>query len=368
MYRAGLGLLLFWCSVFSVAATEYIVPVGVDVGEYFETLPADVTYISFSASSSYRSSGDIVLPDVQLCVVDGKGASLALGPNSNGFTRQVLNQNMVDKKLTSRYVIRDFSEIKGGKKAIDLQATLGSIVSNCRLHDQTEIAVDLRFCLMARIENVLVTNPRAEGIVIRTGDWPGASATNSQSNSTVLSQCRVYCSNTTTNAYSVLNCGGVRMVDCISEGGEADRDLLLSAEMHNDQERFGSNPTMKSFTLENFHVEHNVRKESILVNMTPQASVNLINIYWNSASTAPVIRYMRGQLNLSDIGWWTDNHRIVSRVSAPRINATRCHSKLRLDDKASATATRSGSFELVDPIGEKKTLDTRYIRVSAPSR
>ncbi len=346
MYRLGLGLFLFWCSVINVVATEYIVPVGVDVGEFFETLPTDATYISFSASTSYKSEGDIVLPDVQFCVIDGKGASLVLGPNSNGFTRQVLNQKMVDKKLTCRYVIRDFSEITGGKKAIDLQATLGSIVSNCRLHDQTEIAVDLRFCLMARIENVLVTNPKADGFVIRTGDWPGASATNSQSNSTVLSQCRVYCSNTTTNAYSVLNCGGVRLVDCISEGGEADRDLLLSAEMHNDQERFGSNPTMKSFTLENFHVEHNVRKESILVNMTPQASVNLSNIYWNSASTAPVIRYVRGQLNLSDIGWWTDNHRIISRVHAPRINVTRCHSKLRLGDKESTTATRSGSFEL----------------------
>ena len=221
---------------------------------------------------------------------------------------------------------------------------------------------------MARIENVLVTNPKADGFVIRTGDWPGASATNSQSNSTVLSQCRVYCSNTTTNAYSVLNCGGVRLVDCISEGGEADRDLLLSAEMHNDQERFGSNPTMKSFTLENFHVEHNVRKESILVNMTPQASVNLSNIYWNSASTAPVIRYVRGQLNLSDIGWWTDNHRIISRVHAPRINVTRCHSKLRLGDKESTTATRSGSFELADPLGDGQTLDTRYIRVVQPSK
>ncbi|HQV53471.1 MAG: hypothetical protein IPI00_10075 [Flavobacteriales bacterium] len=368
MYRLGLGLFLFWCSVINVVATEYIVPVGVDVGEFFETLPTDATYISFSASTSYKSEGDIVLPDVQFCVIDGKGASLVLGPNSNGFTRQVLNQKMVDKKLTCRYVIRDFSEITGGKKAIDLQATLGSIVSNCRLHDQTEIAVDLRFCLMARIENVLVTNPKADGFVIRTGDWPGASATNSQSNSTVLSQCRVYCSNTTTNAYSVLNCGGVRLVDCISEGGEADRDLLLSAEMHNDQERFGSNPTMKSFTLENFHVEHNVRKESILVNMTPQASVNLSNIYWNSASTAPVIRYVRGQLNLSDIGWWTDNHRIISRVHAPRINVTRCHSKLRLGDKESTTATRSGSFELADPLGDGQTLDTRYIRVVQPSK
>lgn len=368
MYRVGLGLFLFWCSVFNAVATEYIVPARMDVGVFFGSLPADATYISFSASSSYTSSGDIVLPDVQLCVIDGKGASLLLGPNSNGFTRRISSQKEVDIKLTSRYVIRDFSEIKGGKKAIDLQATLGSIVSNCRLYDQTEIAVDLRFCLMARIENVLVTNPRVEGFVIRTGDWPGASATNSQSNSTVLSQCRVFCSSTTTNAYSVLNCGGVRIMDCISEGGEADRDLLLSAEMHNDQERFGSNPTMKSFTLENFHVEHNVRKESILVNMTPQASVNLTNIYWNSAPSAPVIRYMRGQLNLSDIGWWTTEHRIVTRVGAPRINVTRCHSKLRLSDKESATATRSGSFELADPLGDAKTLDARYVLITAPSR
>lgn len=368
MNHRGFGLLFFWCSLIPAEAAEYIVPAGVDVGAFFRSLPADASSVVFSASSSYRSDGDIVLPDVQLLVIDGKGATLTVGPSSNGFTRRVASQKEVDKKLTCRYVIRDFSEIKGGKKAIDLQATLGSIVSNCRLHDQTEVAVDLRFCLMARIENVLVTNPKADGFVIRQGDWPGASATNSQSNSTVLSQCRVFCSKTTTNAYSVLNSGGVRMLDCISEGGEADRDLLLSSEMHNDQNKFGSNPAMKSFTMENFHVEHNVRSESILVNVTPQASVNLKNIYWNSAPKAPVIRYMRGQLNLSDIGWWTDDHRIVTRISAPRINATRCHSKLRLSDKGSATATHSGSFELLDVIGDKQTLDTRYILITEPSR
>ena len=67
MYRLGLGLFLFWCSVINVVATEYIVPVGVDVGEFFETLPTDATYISFSASTSYKSEGDIVLPDEQFC-------------------------------------------------------------------------------------------------------------------------------------------------------------------------------------------------------------------------------------------------------------------------------------------------------------
>ena len=160
--------LLVALSAGSLAAKEYVVPAG-DVGRYFARLPADATYLSFSDAATYTSNGDIVLPAVPLLVIDGKGCKLQLGPGSNGFTSDITDQKQATARVTGRVVIRDFAMIQGGRKAIDLQATLGSEVRNVKLVGQTEAAIDLRFCLMARLEHVFVTNPMARGIVVQRG-------------------------------------------------------------------------------------------------------------------------------------------------------------------------------------------------------
>ncbi len=343
-------------------AKEYIVPAG-DVGVYFKDLPADATALSFSAASTYTSEGDIVLPDIPFLVIDGKGCTLKLGRNSNGFTRHVSDQKDASRKTSSRYLIKDFASIEGGRKGVDLKATLGSVIENCRFRSQTEAAIDLRFCLIARIENVLVTAPVEQGIVVRHGDWPGATATNSQSNSTVLDQCRVYCAITTSNAFAVINSGGVRMADCISEGEAADRDLFLSATMDGDESKRAGNPVVKSFTLENFHIEHRLRKHSIYVNMPPKAIVSLSNIYWNSPQEKPVILYVSGQLNLMDLGWWRSDLMVHTRVESPRINVIRCPSGLNTGDKMLRTTTRAGSFALADPLAGNAELKLQFVRI-----
>ena len=347
---------------FAVAAKEYVVPAG-DVGSFFATLPADATYLSFSASDVYTSNGDIVLPLTRMLVIDGRGARLMLGPASHGFSCVVADHKEATARLSGRYVIKDFAEISNGRKAIDLQATLGSVVRNCRFSGQTEVAVDLRFCLMARLENLLVTNPGGRGIVLRQGDWPGATAFNSQSNSSVIEQCRVYASKTTTSAFMVLNSGGVRMTDCVSEGAPVDFALFLSATTDGDEERFARNTVVKSFTLTNFHVEHAARIASIHVNMPSKASVNLSNIYWNGVQSAPVIRYMMGQLNLSDIGWWNEGFIIQTRISAPRITIQRCHNGLDVGDPKAHTDAKAGVLELRDPVPDNTQLKLTYVVV-----
>ncbi|MBP6574948.1 MAG: hypothetical protein KA230_10890 [Flavobacteriales bacterium] len=365
MVRSGscfLWLLFAFCS----KATEYVVPVK-DVAGFFAKLPKDATYVSFSAAAVYKCDGDIVLPDVQLLVIDGKGCKLVLGPNSNGFTRRITDQADAAKRTGSRYTIRDFASIEGGKKAIDLKATLGSTVSNLRLVGQSEAAIDLRFALMTRVENVLVTKPAKRGIVVRIGDWPGATWSNSQSNHTVVEQCRVYAMATTTQAFTVLHCNGVRMIDCISEGGPCDHDLFLSAAIGGNEDQPARNTVVKQFTLSNFHVEHAVRKASIHVNMPPKAVVDLSQIYWNGPQKAPVISYVSGQLNLSDIGWFTDDMRIATRVTSPRINIDRCHSALATGDRVTNGGVRAGVLQLVDPLPGHTALGLRYVRVRTPS-
>lgn len=346
----------------TLRAVEYVVPAG-DVAGFFASLPEDATYVSFSATSEYKCTGDIVLPPRPLLVIDGRGCMLRLGAGSNGFTCAVVDQKDAVSRLSSRYVIKDFAAIEGGRRAIDLKATLGSSLSNCKLMAQTEVAVELRFCLLAHLEQIFVTNPRGKGFVLRQGDWPGATAFNSQSNSCVLEQCRVNAMSTTTDAFTILNSGGVRMSECVSEGGPCDHDLFLSATTDGDESRPASNTVVKSFTLSGFHVEHRTKLASIYVNMPSKASVDLSNVYWNNKQTAPVILYVMGQLNLSDIGWWDEGFRIASRISAPRINVERCHSGLDVGTAKEATPNKAGVLELVDPIEGNTAIKLSYVRV-----
>jgi hypothetical protein len=355
-------VILLAAQVLPLAAKEYVVPPG-DVAAFFASLPGDATTVSFSAASTYRAEGDIVLPDAVLLVIDGRGATLRLGPGSNGFTRRITDQKDAQRRTSSRYLIKDFAAIEGGRKAVDLAASLGSIISNCRFVGQSVAAVDLRFCLMTRVQNVLVTSPKDRGIVVRHGDWPGATGTNSQSNSTVLDQCRVYASVTTSQAFAIINSGGVRMLDCISEGERCDYDIFLTATLDGDETKRATNPVVKSFTVENFHVEHRVRKASIYVNMPPKSVVSLRNIYWNNPQEQPVVLYTGGQLNLMDLGWWRSDFKIRSRVRKPHILVARAPSQLNLGDALLRTRTRAGSFELGDALPGEHELDPAHIRV-----
>jgi hypothetical protein len=351
----------------AVQAREYEVPVN-DVAGFFAKLPEDATLVRFCAAALYRCETDIVLPARQLLIIDGCGARLTLGAGSNGFTTRVADQKAALVHTASRYTIRDFAAIEGGRKAIDLKATLNSTITNCRFTGQTEAAIDLRFCLMARIQNVLVTNPRDKGIVLRQGDWPGATATNSQSNSSVLEQCRVYCTATTTAAFTILNSGGVRLQDCISEGAAPQYDVFLSARMDGDEERTANNPVVKSFHASNLHVEHSCRTASLHINMPNKAVVDLQNIYWNGKQTAPVIRYMNGQVNLHDIGWWDASFHIATRVSAPRLHVERCPSALFITSDKNASPVQAGVLRLADPLEGNSELSLGQVRVLHPTR
>lgn len=364
----GPGALLLVSLASPVLATEYAVPAKVDVGEWFAKLPEDATSVVFTEAERYFSKGDIVLPPRRMLVIDGRGTRLQLGGSSNGFTYAIHNMKEAMQRTISRYVIKDFSEIRGGRKAIDLKATFGSVIQNLNVEQQSVAGIDLRFCLMTRLENVRVTNPKNRGIVLRQGDWEGATGTNSQCNSSVLEQCRVYCAPTTTAAFTILNSGGVRMTDCVSEGAPCDYDIFLSASLKGDESRPAHNPVVKSFMLSGFHVEHAVRKASIYVNMPSKAVVNLQNVYWNGPQKAPVVLYTLGQLNISDIGWWNEGNWIGSRINAPRINISRSHDAMSVGDGKTVKNNRAGILRLVDPMPGHSTLQLNYVRVRLKSR
>ncbi|MBS1937176.1 MAG: hypothetical protein JST98_07905 [Bacteroidetes bacterium] len=347
-------------------ATEYVVPAGGDVGKWFAQLPGDATAVVFSAAEKYRSEGDIVLPAKGMLVIDGRGCRLALGKDSNGFTYPVTSMKEAMERTNCRYIIRDFASITGGRKAVDLKGSMGSMLENLDLVAQTEAAVDLRFCLLTRMANIRVTNPRDKGIVLRQGDWPGANGMNSQCNSSVLEQVRVYCAITTTASFTILNSNGVRMTDCVSEGSPCDYDIFLSATLDGDESRPASNPVVKSFMLSGFHVEHDVRKASIYVNMPSKAVVELNNVYWNGAIKAPVVLYTLGQVTLSNIGWWNPSFWIGSRVSAPRISIVGGPNEMD-PDWQQAKGAKPTIVRMVDALPGNTELKMNYVQVQRKS-
>lgn len=360
--RATLLLPAAWLIAQALPAAEYAVPPG-DVSRFFRELPADATSVVFTGAAEYSASGDIELPQRDLLVIDGRGCTLRLAPESHGFTCPVSDQRAAMERISSRYVIRDFAVIEGGRKAISLAATLGSAVHNVKCVRQTEAAVDLRFCLLSRLVQVFVTNPVSAGFVLRQGDWPGATAVNSQCNSSVLEQCRVNCSKTSTDAFRILNSGGVELRGCVSEGAPCEHDLLISARTDGNEAEPANNSVVKSFRAQDLHIEHAARTASIHVNMPSKATVTLTNVYWNGPQTAPVIRYTMGQLNLEDIGWWHESFRIVTRISAPRINAQRCHSGLDVGDPKALRDNKAGVLELREALPGNEQLKLNYVRV-----
>jgi hypothetical protein len=137
--------------------------------------------------------------------------------------------------------------------------------------------------------------------------------------------------------------------------------------MDGDEGRPANNPVVKSFKLENFHVEHAARKASIYVNMPSKAVVTLQNVYWNGPQSAPVILYTMGQLNLLDIGWFRSEFRIHTRISAPRINVLRCHNMLDVTAAKVRNDRRAGVLYLRDALPNNTQLKLNYVRQRDPS-
>lgn len=354
-------LILLLALVFSIpaSASEAYVPAGVDVGVFFATLPKDVTVVHFTASPAYASVGDIILPRRVLLIIDGAGATLNLGAASNGFTDTVHDQGDAMVATASRYVIKDFARINGGKRAVNLAATLSSQVYGCELRNQTEAAIYLRFCLLASVHDVLITNPTQNGIVVRCGDWPKANTTNSQSNLTTLEHCRVYCGAGCDKAFWISNSNGVAMRDCVSEGSGSNYDVYVTATMDGNENATAKNPVVKSFSCSGLHIEHAVAVASFYINMPPKAAVSLDNIYWNGNPGGDALLYMGGNVVLRNIGWWATYLRIESRVSSPRITVYDSHSDL---------SAKSITLSATDALKGHTVLTPAYVTINNPSK
>jgi len=233
---------------------EVFIRVGDDVAAIFKNLGSSVKQIRFE-SGDHTVADTIHLPRTGgLVIIDGNGANLKLG--RTGFYSMPSGKDEAMLYNHTRYLIRNFSTITGGDTGILLGSSFNTVIQNIEFVGQKNAAIDLVFCLMCSVENVLVTNNFHDGIVLRTGrnidtkeiEWDRAGLNNSQCNHTEVRSCRVYnrkgCTGT---SFKILQSSGVRLVNCISEGFPNKRAVYFDA--------YGAT-TAKYFSIENFHLEH----------------------------------------------------------------------------------------------------------------
>ena len=234
--------------------TEVQIKPGDDVAEIFRGLSSKVKRISF-APGIYQANDTLFLPRTGgLVIINGHGSDLKLA--SMGFYSMPNSKDEAMLYNHTRYLIKDFSTISGGEKGVFLGSSFNTVIQNIEFVGQREAAIDLVFCLMCTVENILVTNNFHDGIVLRTGrnvdtkeiEWDRAGLNNSQCNHTEVRSCRVYnrkgCTGT---SFKILQSSGVRLVNCISEGFPNKKAVYFDA--------LGAT-TAKYFSIENFHLEH----------------------------------------------------------------------------------------------------------------
>jgi hypothetical protein len=127
-----------------------------------------------------------------------------------------------------------------------LGSTYNSTVENIQLNGAAVSGIEYRFCLMGRIQNILVNSVEGTAIYVGKGNWPGAGNNTSQSNGTIIEQVRVF--NTLNGtAFNIQSSSLIHIKNCISEGNNAKYHLLW--------EDFETTTTVQDGTVENFYIE-----------------------------------------------------------------------------------------------------------------
>lgn len=203
----------------------------------------------------------------RIFVINGNAAHLVASVDSVYiFNRIPKNQSEALKKyMKTRFTINDIT-FSGGRKAINLGASYHTSINRCNFQGQRECAVDIQFGLGTSINQCNSLGAFKDNFVIRTGEDWGGGYNSSQSNHTVLNQCRVHARSGAKTAFKVLGSGGVVIRDAISEGSK-DIDYSIYVDHQNST-------TVRMFKVENLHLEHKPVKAGIYIRSTGISTID----------------------------------------------------------------------------------------------
>jgi len=137
----------------------------------------------------------IVIPDDKSSlVINGRGYALnATTSNSFTFIGRIAPIDNGDANLMvdAKYIIRDlWINGNGNQYGIALGPGYGHLIENCRINNVIT-GNHYRFALKSGIDNC-EANSVQNGFIFDHGNWPGATTSNSQSNSSWMNNSRVY--------------------------------------------------------------------------------------------------------------------------------------------------------------------------------
>lgn len=218
---------------------------------YHKGLERRTKIIGNNARIQMNGDHDILVED------KGRGMEVSRGSNTEDIMRWFDTFHIYDVDFV------------GGRTQLRIVGTLQSRIQNCRFWNAYR-GVQLVFCLQAVVEQCRFQNHKLEGIVTRSGlsdanlikkymgseymaypedgaYFSNASGSNSQSNRTIISNCRFYSG--LGQCFCVRNqaSDGIRVDNCIFEGAAAQHSIY-----HDSR----SSPTVKSFEVIAPHIEH----------------------------------------------------------------------------------------------------------------
>ncbi len=257
----------------------------------------------------------------RIFVINGNGATIVAKSDTIClFNRIPKNQDEALKKMMkTRFTINDITFI-GGAKAINIGATYQTSINRCNFQSQKLAAIDVQFGLHTSINHCNALNCKTDNFILRTGEDWGGSKNNSQSNHSVLNQCRVYAAQGAKTAFKVLGSGGIVIRDGISEGH---KDIDYS--VYVDRQ---SSTTVRLFKLENFHLEHKPNKAAIYINST---GINTIDgLFYQLSYEDFKLLHTGGstnQINLKNVPHYVAGTVIQQEGGSTAWNLESCHHK-----------------------------------------
>lgn len=257
--------------------------------------------LEFDGTRNYRVNATVQLPRYRtkgrrIIILNGNGAKVVGAKNVNVFQRLPKNQKETSQMMSTRFVFNDFT-FEGGAKAIDLGATYNSSINRCNFVAQTVAAVDIQFGLQTTIKECNATNCAQDNFVLRTGEDWGGNFNNSQSNHSVIERCRVFAGDGANSGYKIIGSGGVAIRDCISEGhGNIKYSIYMDK---------SKSTTVKLFTVENFHLEHNPSEAGIYINNEGNTTIDGV-FYQHAYTNFPLITAARGtqRITVRNVPWY----------------------------------------------------------------
>lgn len=228
----------------------------------------------------------------------GYGAKLNSVTGAPILSRMITNQSQFDNVIDYRVGIsglRFSGNLSIGQKGALIGATYGSFIRDCR-SELCDIGFDIQGGLLTLIEHSRTAFNKSDAIVVRVGQWTGATTANAQSNHSTIFHVRDFANSSATSSFRIEGSSGVRVIDCINEGQSADNNIVFD----------GQNGTnARHFEVTNLHSENIPTNAIIKLVNNSRIDVDIDKIWFQAGSVVvDGADLVNSTINIRNIPGW----------------------------------------------------------------